>query len=270
VEPRSGAGGDGPSAPLGEDPRPQLEVVAGWLRRAERIVVLTGAGISTESGIPDFRGPNGVWTRNPEAEKTATLSHYLSDPEVRRRAWQNRLRSEVWQAKPNAAHRALVDLERRARLELLVTQNIDGLHQAAGSSPERIVEIHGTVHEVRCLRCEFRGPMRETLARVAAGEDDPPCLRCGGILKSATISFGEALIPEDLERAQRAAARADCFLALGTSLGVYPAAALPELAVANGARLVIANGEPTPFDPMADAVMRGRLGELLPALVAAL
>ncbi len=243
--------------------------IAAWLRRARRIVVLTGAGISTESGIPDFRGPNGVWTRNPEAEKTATLSHYLADPEVRRRAWQHRLHSEVWRARPNAGHRAVAELERRACLELLVTQNIDGLHQAAGSSPERIVEIHGTVHEVRCLSCDFRGPMAETLARVAAGEDDPACLRCGGILKSATISFGESLVAADLERAQQAAARSDCFLALGTSLGVYPAAALPEIAAAAGARLVIVNGEPTPLDPLADAVLHGRLGELLPALVAA-
>lgn len=242
--------------------------IAAWLRGARRIVVLTGAGISTESGIPDFRGPNGVWTRNPEAEKTATLSHYLADPEVRRRAWQHRLRSEVWQARPNAGHRAVAELERRARLDLLVTQNIDGLHQAAGSSPERIVEIHGTVHEVRCLSCEFRGPMAETLARVAAGEDDPACLCCGGILKSATISFGEALVAADLERAQQAAARCDCFLALGTSLGVYPAAALPEIAAAAGARLVIVNGEPTPLDPLADTVLHGRLGDLLPPLVA--
>jgi NAD-dependent deacetylase len=249
------------------DPRPDLDTIARWLRDARRVVVLTGAGISTESGIPDFRGPDGVWTKNPAAEKTATLRYYMSDAEVRRQAWKNRLESPMWQAEPNAAHRALAELEHRAALHTLVTQNVDGLHQKAGSAPERIVEIHGTVHEAACLACDWRGPMDDTLARVRAGEDDPACLTCGGILKSATISFGQNLVPEDLERAQRAAAAADVFLALGTSLGVYPAAALPELALRSGARLVIVNAQETPFDPVADAVMQERLGDVVPDLV---
>ena len=246
---------------------PDVETIADWTRTAKRIVVLTGAGISTDSGIPDFRGPQGVWTKNPAAEKTATLQYYLSDPEVRVRAWRNRVDSPMWQADPNAAHRALAEVERRAALHTLVTQNIDGLHQKAGSSPDRIVEIHGTVHEVKCMSCDARGPMERTLARVEAGEEDPPCLDCGGILKSATISFGENLVPEDLERARRAAASADLFLALGTSLAVYPAAALPELALAAGARLVVMNAQETPFDTVADAVVRDPLGDVLPALV---
>ncbi|MBM3673747.1 MAG: NAD-dependent deacetylase [Actinobacteria bacterium] len=245
-----------------------LDTIGDWLRDAQAIVVLTGAGISTESGIPDFRGPNGVWTKNPEAEKTATLSHYVADPAVRKQAWQNRLHSEVWQAQPNAGHRALVELERKANLHTLVTQNIDGLHLAAGTSPELVIEIHGTVHAAKCLQCAWRGPMDETLERVRAGEEDPPCLACGGMLKSATISFGENLVPEDLERAQRAAAACDVFVALGTSLGVYPAAALPEVALASGARLVIANAQHTPFDAHADAVSHAPLGDLLPELVA--
>jgi NAD-dependent deacetylase len=245
-----------------------LDTLAGWLRAADAIVVLTGAGISTESGIPDFRGPNGVWTKNPAAEKTATLSYYVSDPEVRKRAWRNRVESEIWSAQPNAGHRALADLERKANLHTLVTQNIDGLHQAAGTSPDKVVEIHGTVHGVKCLDCGWRGPMEETLERVRAGEEDPACLGCGGMLKSATISFGENLVPADLLRAERAAQEADVFLALGTSLGVYPAAGLPEIAVRAGARLVVVNGEPTPFDPVADAVSHAQLGDLLPALVA--
>jgi NAD-dependent deacetylase len=252
---------------MAEDREEQLDVVAGWLRDARAIVVLTGAGISTESGIPDFRGPQGVWTKNPAAEKTATLQHYVSEPETRKLAWQNRLRSEVWKAQPNAGHRAVAELERRAHLHTLVTQNIDGLHQAAGSSPEKMVEIHGTVHFVKCLGCGWRGPMDETLARVEAGEEDPRCLECGGMLKSATISFGENLVPEDLDRAQRAAADADVFLALGTSLGVYPAAGLPEIALSNGARLVVVNQQPTPFDHYAAATSAAPLGELLPALV---
>ena len=175
--------------------------------------MLTGAGISTESGIPDFRGPKGVWTKNPAAEKTATLQYYMSDPAVRRQAWQNRVNSEMWTAAPNAAHRALVDLERKGALHTLVTQNIDGLHHAAGQSPEIVVEIHGNVREAKCMACDWRGPMHETLERVRAGEDDPACPLCGGILKSATISFGENLVAADLERSQLAAGRADVFLA---------------------------------------------------------
>lgn len=246
----------------------ELDVIAGWLRDAQRVVALTGAGISTESGIPDFRGPNGVWTKDPAAEKTATLQYYMGDPEVRRRAWQNRLRSEMWTAQPNAAHRALVDLERKGVLHFLVTQNVDGLHHAAGQSDDLMVEIHGNVREAKCMSCGWRGPMAETLERVRAGEDDPGCIVCGGILKSATISFGENLVADDLERAQLAAAEATLFLALGTSLGVYPAAALPEIALRAGARLVIVNAEETPFDELADAVLRDQLGAVLPALAA--
>jgi NAD-dependent deacetylase len=245
-----------------------LATIAGWLRDARHVVVLTGAGMSTESGIADFRGPNGVWTKNPEAEKTATLQFYVSDPEVRARAWQNRINSGIWSAQPNDGHRALVALEHRlgATFDTLVTQNIDGLHHAAGSDADRIIEIHGNVREVKCLSCDWRAPMIVALDRVRAGESDPDCPECGGILKSATISFGENLIAADLDRAQAAALRCDVFLALGTSLGVYPAAALPELALRQRARLVVANAEPTPFDGYADAVLRDPLGIVLPEL----
>jgi NAD-dependent deacetylase len=249
-------------------PPADLDDVARWIASARQLVVLTGAGISTESGIPDFRGPQGVWTKNPEAEKTATLRYYVSDPEVRRRAWQNRVHSEMWHAEPNLGHRALAQLEEVAELHTLVTQNVDGLHQAAGSSPERIIEIHGNVHEAKCLACGWRGPMAPVLDRVRAGDEDPACEQCGGMLKSATISFGENLVPEDLERAQRAATGADVFLAAGTSLGVYPAAALPEIALMHGARLVVFNAQETPFDDVAAAVRREPLGEVLPELVA--
>jgi NAD-dependent deacetylase len=251
--------------PTGEE---ALDVIAGWVREARAIVILTGAGISTESGIPDFRGPDGVWTKNPAAEKTATLSHYVSNPDVRKQAWQNRVNGKYWTAEPNAGHQALAELEKKARLHTLVTQNIDGLHQKAGSSPRLMVEIHGTVHAAKCLQCGWRGPMEETLDRVRAGEEDPTCLDCGGMLKSATISFGENLVPEDLDRAQRAAEACDLFLALGTSLGVYPAARLPEIALSNGARLVIVNAQETPFDSYAAALSPGPLGDVLPAVVA--
>jgi NAD-dependent deacetylase len=245
----------------------QLDRIASWLRDAQQIVVLTGAGISTESGIPDFRGPNGVWTKDPAAEKRATIQHYVADADHRKQVWRNRASGEVFHGEPNAGHLAFAELERKAALHTLVTQNVDGLHLAAGSTPERIIEIHGNVHAVKCLGCGWRGPMDETLDRVRAGEDDPTCQQCGGMLKSATISFGEGLVPADLERAQAAAAGADVFVAAGTSLGVYPAAALPEIAMQSGAMLVILNAEDTPFDRYADAVVRDRLGVVLPDII---
>ncbi len=244
-----------------------VEQVAEWIRGAQHVVVMTGAGISTESGIPDFRGPQGIWTKNPGAERTATLQYYLSDRDVRVRAWRNRLESPMWHAQPNAGHYALVELEKKGKLETLITQNVDGLHQKAGSSPDRVVEIHGTVHEYMCMGCGDRGPIEVVLERVRAGEDDPPCPKCGGILKTATISFGQNLDPDVLERCYRAAQRADLFMAIGTSLVVYPAAYLPGMALENGARLVIINAEPTPYDDHAHAVLRGRIGEVLPAIV---
>jgi NAD-dependent deacetylase len=244
-----------------------LAEIAGWLRDARSVVVLTGAGISTESGIPDFRGPNGVWTKDPKAERLSNLHYYMSDPEVRVASWQARLVHPAWTAEPNAGHRALAGLERKGRLDMLVTQNIDGLHQRAGSSPGRVIEIHGTVREVMCMACDERAPMERALDRVRAGEADPPCRSCGGILKSATISFGQNLVADDLRRAEKAARGCDLFLALGTTLTVYPVAALPGLALESGARLVIANAEATPYDPQADAVLRGSLGGVLPELV---
>ena len=244
-----------------------IDTVRTWIDAARRIVVLTGAGISTESGIPDFRGPQGLWTRNPAAEKMATLQHYMADPEVRKAAWQNRLESPAWTAEPNAGHRALVALERRGTLGLLVTQNVDGLHQRAGSSPGRVVEIHGTMREVTCMACGQRAPMERALARVRAGEADPPCRTCGGILKSATISFGQGLVQDDLQRAQEAARRADLMLAVGTKLSVYPVAGIVPVAKQAGARVVIVNADETEMDAIADAVLRGSIGEVLPRII---
>jgi NAD-dependent deacetylase len=240
---------------------------ADLMSEARRITVLTGAGISTDSGIPDFRGPQGVWTKSPEAEKTATLSVYLSDPEVRRRSWRQRLQSPAWAAEPNAGHRALVELERQGRLVAVVTQNIDELHQKAGHSRHLVIELHGTMHRVKCWACGWEAPIGPTLARVRAGEEDPACEICGGILKSATISFGQSLEPETVTRAEQAALSCDLFLAVGTSLAVYPAAGLVPLAKQAGAGLVIVNAEPTPYDAAADAVVGGSISEVLPELV---
>ncbi|HMF92282.1 MAG TPA: Sir2 family NAD-dependent protein deacetylase [Candidatus Angelobacter sp.] len=244
-----------------------LESAREWVAQSRRVVALTGAGISTESGIPDFRGPKGVWTQNPKAEKLSDIRYYMADCEVRKLAWQQRVAHPAWTAKPNAGHLALVSLERSGCLHSLVTQNIDGMHQRAGNSPEKIVEVHGTMHEVMCMSCGWRGPMQATLDRVRAGEEDPECRSCGGILKSATISFGQPLLPEVIDRALRAAAEADLLLAIGTSLNVDPVANAVPIAKSSGARVIILNAEPTPLDSVADAILRGAIGELLPRLV---
>jgi NAD-dependent deacetylase len=236
--------------------------------RAERVVVLTGAGISTDSGIPDFRGPQGVWTLNPKAERMSDIRYYVSDPEVRRLSWQSRLAHPAWTAKPNSGHRALVDLEKRGKLHTLVTQNIDGLHQRAGNAPDRVVEVHGTLHKVMCLSCGWRGPMEETLDRVRAGEEDPACKSCGGILKSDTISFGQALIPAVIERAMEAAGDTDCLLCVGTSLQVYPIAGAVPSAKAAGAKVIIVNAQATGFDDIADVKLTDPISEVLPRLCA--
>jgi NAD-dependent deacetylase len=265
----------------GADALPGIARARSLVQRSGRIVVLTGAGISTDSGIPDFRGPNGVWTKNPGAERAANLDVYLSDPKVRRRSWQSRLQSRLDQARPNAGHLALVDLERTGRLDTLVTQNIDRLHHKAGSSPHRVIEIHGNALEIVCLRCGHRQPAEPVHDRVRAGEVDPSCRQpvagtggpagggpyCGGILKSATISFGQSLVAEDLRRAEAAAASCDLLLAVGSTLGVYPAAGLVPVAARAGVAVVIVNGVPTELDGLADVVVLGSISQVLPELV---
>jgi NAD-dependent deacetylase len=243
------------------------EPVRAWVEEAKRIVLLTGAGISTESGIPDFRGPQGVWTKDPEAEKLSDIRYYVADPEIRKKSWQSRLAHPAWTARPNAGHAAIAELERRGKLHALITQNIDGLHQRAGNSPERVIEVHGTVHGVVCLSCGWKGPMQEALERVRRGESDPPCAGCGGILKSDTISFGQALAPEVIDRAMQAATESDLFISVGTSLQVYPVAGTVPAAKRAGARVVIINAQPTPFDGIADAVLRGAIGATLPRIL---
>jgi NAD-dependent deacetylase len=243
--------------------------VRAWVDEARSIVALTGAGISTDSGIPDFRGPQGVWTRNPVAEKMSNIHYYLADPEVRKASWQNRLASPAWTARPNPGHLALVDLERRQKLHALITQNIDELHQIAGNSAERVIEVHGTMRRFMCLGCGMRGPMPLVLERVRAGEDDPHCRDCGGILKSDTISFGQQLVPEVIDRAMQASGEAELRLAVGTSLQVYPVAGAVDIARGAGARIVIVNAEPTPFDDVADAVFNESISVVLPRLISA-
>jgi len=237
------------------------------LLAGSRIAVLTGAGISTESGIPDYRGPNGLWTRDPSALRMMQIDVYLSDPEVRKQAWLERMRHPAWSARPNAGHLALVELQRSGRVRALITQNIDGLQQAAGATD--VLELHGTIHRCRCLSCGYETPMQRQLDRVRAGDPDPACERCGGIQRSATIAFGQSLDEAILRAAFDAAASCDLFLAVGTSLTVMPAAQLCGVAKRAGARLVIVNAQETPYDDLADAVLREPIGEVLPTLVAA-
>jgi NAD-dependent deacetylase len=232
------------------------------------VTVFTGAGISTSSGIPDYRGPQGVWTRDPSAERMATLDHYLGDPAVRRRSWRNRLESPMLHATPNPAHDAVVELERAGTVLGVVTQNVDGLHQLAGSDPSLVIELHGNMHWTRCWSCGDRRTMTEAVERVRAGEEDPRCLLCGGILKSTTISFGEGLDPMVLARAEAVTDATEVFLAAGSSLTVHPAASLVPRARRHGAVVIIANQEATPYDGLADVVLRQPLAELLPALIA--
>ncbi|MFG2024803.1 NAD-dependent deacetylase [Streptomyces sp. NPDC048825] len=231
------------------------------------VAILSGAGISTDSGIPDYRGPNGLWQRDPEAQKLVTYEYYMGDPEIRRRSWQMRRKNRTLQAEPNAAHRAVAELEQAGVPVRVITQNVDGLHQLAGLPARKVLELHGTARTVVCTGCQAKAPMEDALARVAAGEDDPPCLECGGVLKSATVMFGERLDPVVLGEAVAITKACQVFIAVGTSLQVQPAAGLAGLAAEHGARLIIVNAEPTPYDDQADEVVREPIGTALPELL---
>jgi NAD-dependent deacetylase len=232
------------------------------------VAILTGAGISTDSGIPDYRGPRGLWTLHPEYEKLVTFEYYMTDPEIRCRSWQMRRETYALNPRPNAAHRAIAELDRSGAVALrVITQNTDGLHQQAGLPARKVLELHGTSRSVMCTSCGARTAVEDALARLEAGEPDPPCLECGGILKTATVMFGENLSASVLSEAASIARACTVFFAVGTSLQVYPAAGLVALAADNGARLVIVNAEPTPYDAVADEVVREPISEALPRLL---
>lgn len=231
------------------------------------VAILSGAGISTDSGIPDYRGPDGLWRRDPEAEKLVQYDLYMADPEIRRRSWQMRRTSATWHAEPNAGHRAVAELERSGVPVRVITQNVDGLHQLAGLSARKVLELHGTARQVVCTDCDTRSPMAEALARVEAGEPDPPCTACGGILKSATVMFGERLDPVVLGESMAIAQGCEVFIAVGTTLQVQPAASLAGIAAEHGARLIVMNAEPTPYDEWAQETIREPIGTALPALL---
>ena len=243
-----------------------LEDAAELLQHAQRIVVLTGAGISTESGIPDFRSPGSIWLATPPVN----YRDFISKPEARKQYWQTRrnLSTQVAQARPNAAHHALLALERMQRLLGVITQNFDGLHQDAGLPAERVIELHGTSREAACTLCGTRSSMAEVQQRIDAGEVDPRCPACGGYLKSATILFGQRVPDIELTQAKEWAASCDLFFVIGSSLKVSPASILPRLALSRNVPLIILNLQPTSYDSLADVVFHEKAGEVLPQLIA--
>lgn len=253
--------------PAGPRSDEAIEAARALLRSARRIAVLTGAGISTDAGIPDFRGPDGLWTRNPAAERASTIHNYLTDEEARRASWRMRLDSRLVEAQPTSGHHALVDLERQGRLVGLATQNIDGLHQLAGTSEELLTEVHGSMAGVHCVSCAARWPVAEVLDRVRAGDDDPRCVTCAGILKTTVVMFGEMLPDGAMERCQDAVASADLFLAVGTTLSVSPVNNMAWWAAARGLPIVIVNRGETDGDPIATAKVDASISEVLPGLL---
>jgi NAD-dependent deacetylase len=245
-----------------------LDEAVALLRDRERLLVFTGAGISTESGIPDFRGPNGVWTTVDPGE--FTIDRYLGDPEVRRRAWQRRVGAAALHTGPNRGHLAVTRLWEADRVVGCVTQNVDGLHHAAGLPEYAVAQLHGTTATVTCVSCHVSVGSEVVHARLDAGEPDPACLSCGGILKTDVVFFGESLPTRELIKAEAMAADADAVLAVGTTLSVYPAAGIPLLVAERGQPFVIVNRGPTELDSLADAVVDAPAGEALEAIATAL
>ena len=246
-----------------------VERARAMIQEAPNVVILTGAGVSTDSGIPDFRGPQGVWTKNPLAEKMSDIRFYMSDPEVRRLAWQSRLQHPALTAAPNIAHDAIASFEQTGQLTSLVTQNIDGLHQAAGNTPSKVIEIHGTIHRVVCMSCQKKTRMKDELTRVSGGDLDPSCLDCNGILKSDTISFGQSLDESKITMAFDYVKNSDLLLCIGTTLQVFPIAGVVDVAKAAGAKLIIVNNQETQYDDVADGVLRDSINEVIPLILSA-
>jgi NAD-dependent deacetylase len=236
--------------------------VAGMIAKAEKVVVFTGAGVSTESGIPDFRSPGGFWTKfDPE---DFTIDKYLANPETRRKQWRFLLAGDLFKdARPNAAHQAIAELEKLGRLNCVITQNIDNLHQRAGNDPAKVFELHGNMRWIRCLGCGERYPLEEILRRNRGSEEVPVCGSCAGILKPDVIFFGEALPGETLQEANRRASCCDLLIVVGSSLVVYPAAYMPLYAKQAGAGLVIVNLSTTQADKIADIVIHASAGEVM-------
>lgn len=251
-------------------PSDAIETVIRWIAQAQRIIVFTGAGVSTESGIPDFRSAGGIWDRyDPEEFR---YHRFLTSQEARRAYWK--MHSELYglltRVEPNAAHVSCVELDRLGKLECVITQNVDNLHQRAGLEPGKVIEIHGNALEVACLTCDARHSRSEIQDWLEAGEEVPLCRQCGGLLKPRTVSFGQGMPVEEMKEAEARMKRCDLFIVIGSSLVVYPAAEMPAYAKARGARLVIINMTPTPYDERADLVIYGKAGEVMAEVIARL
>ncbi len=242
----------------------KLDEIAGCIKESNKVLGFTGAGVSTASGIPDFRSPDGFWAKN----RTIMFDDFVANYEDRVEYWRQKAESwpQIRDSRPNIAHRFFYDLEKSGRLLAVITQNIDGLHEKSGISPDKIVRLHGWLNEAVCLSCRQTIAMDEACRRVREEFPAPVCRECGGLLKPATISFGQRLRPRDLERAAGLSAECDLFLAVGSSLVVQPAAGFPELAKKNGARLVIVNKTATPLDRLADVVVQADIGTVFSAL----
>ncbi len=242
------------------------------LAPAERILVFTGAGISTESGIPDFRGPDGLWTKVDPSD--FDIDRFLTEPDLRVQRWRMHADGELWGARstvqPNDAHLAIVRLHGAGRLSGCVTQNIDGLHLVAGLPASHVAELHGDVRRARCVGCGAVWPTEEVLVRVDAGEDDPPCPHCGGIIKTSTVMFGELLPEDEMAKAERFANEADAVLVVGSTVSVWPAAGIPISMVRAGKPMIIVNRGETEADHLADVVIEERASVAVTAIVDAL
>jgi NAD-dependent deacetylase len=255
------------SKSLATDLGAALELVARWIRESQRLIVFTGAGVSTESGIPDFRSPGGIWSKYDPRE--LTFQKFLADPEVRRLRWRMFMENEaMWKAKPNAAHLAVAELYRLGKLRAVITQNVDGLHQDAGVPRDLVIELHGTNREVYCLGCGSRWPSAAVRERIAREKlSIPDCPNCGGLLKTATVSFGEAMPERETAEAVRLSEESDLMIVMGSTLVVNPAAMMPMIAKEKGGRVAIINLSETAGDHYADLVIRGKAGDLMPRIV---
>jgi NAD-dependent deacetylase len=242
-----------------------VAALAALIRQSRRMVVFTGAGMSTESGIPDFRSPGGIWTKMMPVQ----FQDYIADSEARRVSWQRRFEmEETWNAvQPNAGHRAVAELVARGKVSHVITQNIDALHQAGGVADAQVIELHGNTRYAKCLDCGRRVEIPDIRAHFEAHGEAPDCADCGGIIKTATISFGQPMPGDEMARAEAATLACDLMLAMGSSLAVFPAAGFPLLAKRNGARLVILNRDETPLDRYADLVVNAEIGPTLQAVI---
>jgi NAD-dependent deacetylase len=244
---------------------PDIAELRQMIEEAKRVVIFTGAGISTESGIPDFRSPGGIWTKM----RPIDFSDFMSSAEARRETWRRRFATDetMRKAEPNRGHRAVAALVSRGKASAVITQNIDGLHQASGVPASRVIELHGNTTYAHCLDCAQRYEIADVREEFERTGEAPNCNACGGFVKTATVSFGQSMPPAAMIRAEEETLASDLFITIGSSLVVYPAAGFPELAARNGARLVILNREPTGLDALADLVLNREIGETLGAAV---